>query len=288
MLQVLRALQQLSPAQRRLLTARRIRGEYAPAQLLQLLQELTAFDRLRSSAGGGGWYIATAVLFGLLGLALALTQDPLWLVLTLVAVIAIVVLVRLQRRVRALTLSANLAAVAMPFIATLKQDMASQQALAVDLDLSPPQEPGKRFGTPRPYKQGNRQRTDTVYRDAWFAGSAQLADGARLRWRVTEDIIESVRSRRNRRNKLKVKTRHGKRYLIALSLSLPAGTYGLAASRRGTADDRLSARSSDKRHTIKLLRKLKSRSLAPLASGALIEAVSTTYAQAVRAAGSTP
>jgi hypothetical protein len=149
----------------------------------------------------------------------------------------------------------------------------------VRIDLRDALHASKKKRTGNPYADGAYHKViDTTYLDPWFHGKAVLADGSRLMWTVSDMIVKSSRTKRTARNKLKTKTRHIKRSQVAIALAVPNKVYGVA---RGPAQEgsKLAVAAGPKRSTIKLVRKLKTRSLDPVDPALLIDAVSGAYRQ---------
>ena len=120
--------------------------------------------------------------------------------------------------------------------------------------------------------RGATDRT-THYPNAWFAGSARLADGSTLRWQLDEALAVRERRRRNPRGKLKTKTRQTQRQRARVSLTLPRRRYvPLAAADAAVA--------LDARHIrIHLVHKAKSTTPAPLPVDTLVDLVAAAYAK---------
>jgi hypothetical protein len=117
---------------------------------------------------------------------------------------------------------------------------------------------------------------DTLFADAWFEGSARLADGAVLRWRIRDDVRESKRTKRNPRGKYKTKTLHYKRSQIRVTVSLPVKSYAVSEV-PSVPGQEVEVQRGVKRCTIKLSRKLKIKSLDPIDPRFLIDAIATAY-----------
>jgi hypothetical protein len=183
--------------------------------------------------------------------------------------------------------SDNLREVALPFLAVLHHDLEPEQTLEVQLDLSLPLDKTKHVSESAPYSHGGYYRVvDHTYQNAWFRGTAQLVDGSVIRWRVEDTVCVSKRRKRTPRGKIKFKTRHAKRSVVEVALALPVSGYHvkpIEANQR--AERKISLVPGEKRNTIKLVRKYKSKSLQPIESKALIDAVAAAYACAVRVEG---
>jgi hypothetical protein len=281
-----RALQQLSKTQREAIESKQVSGAYPPSLLLENLRALSEFDRLADKWRGTATIalplLAVAAVFTFV-IALNATRYLLPLPIALLGA-AVVIGVSLLR-LRKLDISDNVRGVALPFLAILKQDIAATQRIRVRLDLAVPTDKRKQVEVLPAYERGPYHKVvDTLFADAWFEGSARLADGTVLRWRVRDDVRESKRTKRNARGKYKTKTRHYKRSEIDVVVSLPTKRY-LVGEIADASGQRITVRRDVKRCTIKLQRKLKVKSLDPIDPRFLIDAISTAY-RSVSPAGS--
>ncbi|MEP6939883.1 MAG: hypothetical protein ABI846_08965 [Rudaea sp.] len=280
----LRVLGELSPAQRTMLAKKRFAGEFTPEALLDQMRALAAFDRSGDAdrKKAGRW--AVAAFFQVVIGAVASLFFGRWLLLySLAMAVTAVVLAFIWYRLRLSDISKNLGAVALPFVAILKLDMKPDQTLTVDIDLSEPMLARKRQAASPKYKRGAYIKiVDTKYADAWFSGSARLADATVLRWRVVDNITLSKRTKRTPRGKYKMSTRQAKRSVISVAVALSRKSYAIGPAERSTGA-KATVSASDKNHMIRLVRKVKSKSLDPLEWRALVDLVSDAYRRAVPA-----
>jgi len=279
MFRTMKMISGLSPAERATIESGQFAGEFTAEALLEQMRALANFDRFNDAARSS--------LKGRLGFCVVLAIVPLffvglmpWAFLTasalfaLLAVYCAVMLVRLTK----LDISNNFREVALPFLSILKQDMRPTQTLSVRLDLRPATHANKRRGTAKAYKQGVYTNiVDTNYRDAWFAGSAHLADASVLRWSVTDDLCESRRTKRSRSGKSKTKLRALKRTAIAVALSVASKRYGVDRMPGSAEGEKVAVHGEGKRRVIKLTRKLKTKSMQPMDPIELVNAVSGAY-----------
>ena len=93
---------------------------------------------------------------------------------------------------------------------------------------------------------------------------------------MIDEICESKRTKRSASNKIKTKTRHIKRSTVAVALTVANKIYGV---NKGLASSRhkVLVQEGAKRRTIKLMRKLKNKSLDPLDPAVLVDTVSGAY-----------
>lgn len=270
----LRRLKSLTPAQRALLRAKRIEGEYSIEALVDQLTPLADFDviadRGRAAWGKlGGTAIVIAIVSAILSFLLPLVGLPLGALAVIVAVVAFAK----RRRLAQFDAANNLREVALPFLRLLAHDLPADGRLQVQIDFADTGSPAKQQRvdeTPGP--RGASERT-THFHSAWFAGSARLADGSTLRWQLDEALAVRERRRRNPRGKLKIKTRQTQRHRARVLLSLPRRRYVPVAA----AD---AAVALDARHIrIHLAHKAKSTTPAPLPVDTLVDLVAAAYAK---------
>lgn len=284
MFKTLKLLAALSPAERRTIRSGQFAGDFTPEALLDQMRTLARFDASNDAAREDlkklmGFFVLVTIVSAILGLYHWV--PPVTFSIAGIGVLGAGICSVLNSRLTGVDICNNFRDVALPFLAVLKQDMEADQMLAVRIDLRSPTHERKRHGSVQPPLHGAYTKiVDSNFRDAWFHGSARLADGSVLRWDVSEDICESKRTKRSASRKLKTKTRHYKRSTVAIALAVPNKSYGV---NRGLSSSRHKVAVADgaKRHVIKLTRKLKSKSLDPLDPRILIEAVSSAYKRVV-------
>jgi hypothetical protein len=278
MLQTFRMLGQLSPAERATITSGQFAGDFTADALLDQMRTLANFDakndatRATLTKWAAGTFIAmfaSLFLFGILGAFAGILTGAL--------LITTIVLALTGRRLRNVDIANNFRDVALPFLAIIKQDMDRDQTLSVRIDLRAPDDARKRKGSGKPYKAGVYTNIiDTNYHDAWFHGSARLADGSLLSWDVADDICQSKRTKRSSSGKSKTKTRSYKRTVVSIALSVTNKRYGVNAGLESSRH-KVAVRDGAKRRVIKLTRKIKAKSLDPIDPRVLIDAVSSAY-----------
>ena len=264
-------------------------GQYPIAQLLADVRALANFDVLneRARTRTRRLMIASIIAFVIcLWTALGPVHEV-WPLALGTGISLIYFLVRWRRHRRA-DVSDNVRKVALPFLSVLKQDMAASESVRVRLDLKLPMHADKRVGESPPYQLGRYYKiVDTHYRDAWFEGSARLADGTVVRWSVVDQVCESKRRKKNPRGKIKFKTRHMKRSLVEVAVGLSYKRYLVQEPSKPPPPGRkLEFDPSAKRATVKVSSKWKQKSLDPIDPKLLIDAIATAYSYAQPRQGS--
>jgi hypothetical protein len=287
MLQTLRMLGQLSPAERATIESGQFAGDFTVDALLDQMRTLAQFDASNDATRASltKWAGAMLVLM-FASLFLFKVVGPIAGVLTGALLVVAIILAVAGRRLGRVDIANNFREVALPFLAVVKQDMDHDQTLSVRIDLRSPTDDRKRKGSGKPYKAGVYTNiVDTNYHDAWFHGTARLADGSLLRWDVADDICQSKRTKRSSSGKSKTKTRSYKRTVVSIALSVTNKRYGVNEGLQSSRH-KVAVTNGAKRRTIKLTRKIKTKSLDPVDPAVLIDAVSSAYKRVVAPARS--
>jgi hypothetical protein len=287
MFQALKAFRSLSPEQKALLETKQVSGEYEPRSLIELLRPIAEYDRLSDKARTP-MGCSTAALFVLAFVLLVVSANvSLFLLpLSLAALGGAIFFLVTVLRLRKLDLSNNFRQVAMPLFAVLKEDMEPGATMNVRLDLSPPTAKAKKTGTGKPYKEGAYYKVvDTTFVDPWFGGGTRLVDGSLLQWDVTDDVVESARTKKTARGKHKTKTKFRKQSTINVTVALPHKEYAVA-NLPADEGEKVKVRESEKRTTFRLAKRVKSKSIDPIDPQELFDIISEAYKR-VRPAGAT-
>lgn len=280
----------LSPSQRAALVQKQLSGSFSIEALLSDLRALASFDLNTEAERRAAlrWMILSIVACVVSFIVQQAAELGELLPLTCGFVVSAIYFGVRRRRLGQLDVSDNVREVALPFLVILKQDVARDTLVKLELDLAPPTDARKQVSQSPTYSRGRYNKiVDTHYRDAWFAGSAQLADGATVRWSVLDELCVSKRRRTNTR-KGKTKLRHWKRCQISISVALPNKLYRVDARQVPPRPGlKLALVAGEKRTTLKLSMKLKDKfSYDPIGPRALIDAVSMAYRCALPAQGS--
>ena len=225
----------LDPEQRRLLQEKQLAATRPVADFLRLLRPLGRFDAAGNKAGrrSGKMAVASgigAVVTAWMGLG---GQAPAPFFAVPAGFVGLCVgLGLVWRSLRRVDVSDNLRAVALPVLVVLREEVNPKRPLTLKLDLRRHDLPDKlverkTFGAP-----GGGSVVESLYKDAWMSGRAELADGARLGFDAVDEIRERKRSRRNARGKTKTKTkiRTWSTYTVTLDLPESYRTEGAAGS----------------------------------------------------------
>lgn len=277
MFEALKARRSLSPEQVALLETKQLSGEYEPGALVALLRPIAEYDRLSDKARAP-MGCSTAALF-VLAFALLVASanvSPFLLPLPVAALGGAIWLLVTVLKMRKLDLSNNFRQVAMPLFAVLKEDMQPGATMNVRLDLSSPTARAKKTGTGTPYERGIYHKVvDTTYADPWFAGGTRLADGSLLQWDVSDEVVESQRTKRTVR-KIKTKTKYEKRTTISVDVALPHKEYAVT-SLPADEGEKVKVREGEKRTTLRLVKRVKTKSIDPIDPAALFDIISEAY-----------
>jgi hypothetical protein len=265
---------QLGAQQREIVRAKQFSGKLSVPALIDLLVPLARFDESgdRSRRVVRRFFIGSCVATVGTAFLLAISSGAAAVVPLPIAAAALAIGAGLRyRRLRDLDLSNNLRQVVVPLLAVLREEVAPETPIALELDLRAPTTPQKLVEQSQPRSEGAYYRiVDRFYKDAWMTVEAELMSGARLSWTIVDQLQEQQKTKRNARGKTKTKTRYKRRTDLNVKLTLPRPP--------GAAD-------SDKRQTIKVDNSVKSRSLDPMDPRHLIDLVASAYSSASSAQG---
>ena len=244
-------------------------------EVLELMRGLAQFDAYTAARRKkAGCSIPLAILaaiasFVVSGLTFGAVKTAMLVLGALCAAAAVAAIV-LYRRLRAQDLSDNLTLTAAPFIALLSEDIRAGDPLHVDIDLRPWAIPEKKKKESEPYKKGPYYKViDRLYVDPWFSGSAVLADGTKLRWRVVDHMLEKTGNKRNPRGKIKQKTKVKRKTVAVVTLAFPTKEYAV--------QDAADVERDGKRATMTLARKHKSAGEEAAALDLLVDIIADGY-----------
>jgi hypothetical protein len=287
MFKALKTFRSLSPEQKALLETKQVSGEYEPRSLIELLRPIAEYDRLSDKARTPmGCSTAALFVLSLVLLVVAANVSLFLLPLSVAALGGAVYLLVTVLRLRKLDLSNNFRQVAMPLFAVLREDMEAGATMNVRLDLSPPNAKAKKTGTGKPYKEGDYYKVvDTTFVDPWFGGGTRLADGSLLQWDVTDEVVESARTKRTARGKHKTKTKYRKLSSISVTVALPHKEYAVT-NLPADEGEKVKVRESEKRTTFRLAKRVKAKSIDPIDPQEIFDIISEAYKR-VRPAAAT-
>ncbi|WP_295391425.1 hypothetical protein [uncultured Thiodictyon sp.] len=278
LIETYRAYRALTPEQRRLLKEKQVAGEYTPAQWLGLLAGLAAYDRqadaVRTWATTAMIVTPMLVFFGALFGSIALGYESLAIPVALgLALLTAAPLVAIFLATRATDLADRLGAVAIPLVSLIGEDLRPHAKVQLALDLRGGATKPKLTATPPARNEDGRSIRERVFRDPWMNGAAVLRDGARLRWRIDDEVHELRVSHSNARGKTKTKTKFRVDTRVLAALDLPAAGYRL---RPNPADPTTRAPALEK--WIKLRARVRTRQKGTQPRSASLSAVLKTIA----------
>ena len=284
MKKTLAALKALTPEQKAVLKDKQFSGSYTPHAALALLKPVGEFDRMSDKARVSiGCWSAAMFVFAIIALVVMGNGVLPWflgvpIVLGLFGgfVFFLVTVIRLSKH----DLSNNFREIALPFFAILKEDMEPGEPMQFKLDLSSPTDKTKKTGESDAYALGVYHKViDSYYRDAWFEGSAWLADGSALSWSVVEEITSSARTKRNARGKYKTKTKYRKICQLAVDVALPNKHYAIDRALQSD-DTKVKFKPGEKRTTVRLSTKAKIKANEPFDVKELIDLAAEAFRRA--------
>jgi len=264
----------MTPEQLRIAQTKRLDINRPADEVLELMRGLVQFDTYTAAKRKkAGCSIPLAIVAAIIFFVIAGNVEgpkTAMLILGVLCVIATIAAIVFYRRLRAQDLSDNLVLTAAPFIALLREDMRPEDPLHVDIDLRPWAIAEKKKHESEPYKKGAYYKViDRLYIDPWFTGSATLADGTKVKWRVIDHMLEKTGNKRNARGKIKTKTKVKRKTVAIVTLGFPMKEYAVA--------DAADVERDEKRTTMTLARKQKSAGEETAALDLLVDIIAEGY-----------
>jgi len=279
---------QLTPRQKQILQEKRLAESLDIRALLDLLAPLARFDaatdRKRSRAGNVGCVSSLLAFAGLFIFAASGGLAPVAALPASGAALAIGALLR-YRALKKMDLSNNLRTLAVPLLVVLGEEVDRGAPIDLELDLRRHDVPDKLVREEPPDSGGGYYSiVNRHFKDAWMSGRARLADGARLRWAIVDEIMQQTKRRRNARGKIKTKTKYKKRTTMSVSIALPEAAYTTTGADATASVAGAGERASVRGDVIQLSRVVKARSLDPVDPIAFIDLIAAAYRRAAPAA----
>jgi hypothetical protein len=188
----------LTPEQQALIQTRRIEGERSPDEWLRVLGPVAAFDRevARVRSGGGGFFA--------------------------------------RRFAKKHDIPDGLRMLVMPLLPILREDHDPDAPLALQIDMTGAQNPGKLKLSGEPYRKGAYYHiVDSFYDDPWFRCRARFADGAHVDLAVIDHVRASRKTKKSASGRTKRKNKAKKKTELAVTVSLPTANYEAGGQGRG-------------------------------------------------------
>jgi hypothetical protein len=258
----------MTPEQQEIAASKRIGVNRPIDEVLALVRALLDFDAVMAAKRKKAGCAIPIAIVVVIGGFIVSGMIPFGIVIPILGLIGTVAAIVLFVRLKSQDLSDNLRTTAAPFLAVLREEMNSGDTLHVNVDLRPYAVDEKKKHQSEPYKKGAYYKiVDKLYVDPWFDGSAVFADGTKLRWNVTEHVLEHHKTKRTARGKIKSKTKIGRKTVAVVTLAFPNKEYEVSGD---VARD-------EKRATMTLARKLKSKDESSPAFGMLVDLIAEGY-----------
>ncbi|GAB4272761.1 MAG: hypothetical protein Kow0029_11780 [Candidatus Rifleibacteriota bacterium] len=232
-----------------------------PEELLKFLRPLANFDKDCDGARRQcGYMMIASFIIGIISMILignelvpaAIGTTLLFLMIAwfFVSLILYFILGRID-------IHNNLREFVVPLVNAIGQDMKENEKMKLKIDLR-----GKCIPSKQIKKDGSNpgwfsypKVTRTFFRDPWLDGSAVLCDGSKMFFSVTDMIVQTKRTKKNPRGKIKTKTKVKIKSKIRVGLALKNKTYQIDANDRlRESGDRVKQKQNDKRNIFSLTR----------------------------------
>ncbi len=233
MLATLNAYRALSPQQKKLLKAKRVKGDYSPDYWLRLLDRLAVFDagtdRLQMFSAIAFWVLLVPVVIGAVVTAnlyeggYGMGIIPLLLIIGTLLMAGAGMMWLITRRV---DLSNHLRGAVIPLLALLGDDIKADRTLKMKLDMRGSIVKDKFTRKLPTYAKGAYHKiVESLYEDPWLEWEAVLADGAHLQLRMHDSVRSMKRTKRTARGKTKIKKKIKVKTRLEARLKLPVERY---------------------------------------------------------------
>ena len=258
----------MTPEQQQIAAAKKIDVNRPIDEVLALLRALLDFDIVMAGKRKkAGCAIPIAIVVTIAGFITS-GMVPYGIVVPVLGIVAAIAAIVFFVRFKSHDLSDNLRTAAVPFLAVLREDMNPGDALHVNMDLRPYTVDEKKKKESDPYKKGAYYKIiDKLYVDPWFDGNAVLADGTKVRWNVIEHVLQHHKTKRTSRGKIKSKTKISRKTVAVVTLAFPRKEYAVEGD----------AERDEKRATVTLAKKLKTKDENSPAFGMLIDLIADGY-----------
>lgn len=244
----------LTPEQQRIAQAMQLNVNRPIDDLLQMLGGLAAFDQeIAARRKKAGTILGLSILFSVAGISVSIKHladtHPhlgIYIVMTVAAIVIAIVSGVIYVRLKKADLSDDLQNSAIPFLTLLREDMNPRDAIHVKIDLRSAAVKEKKVRENKVKDPRFFRVVERFFVNPWFSGNVVLADGTHVDWEVIDKLLQRVRTRRNPRGKYKTKTKEKWHIVGAVSVGFPTKHYAVGE-----------AGADEKRHTVKLKRKIK-------------------------------
>ncbi|HKO02068.1 MAG TPA: hypothetical protein VJ032_10265 [Thermoanaerobaculia bacterium] len=266
-------LKSLSDEQKAILAAKKVTLNRPADELLTLLKPIAAFDTAAAPARKkAGCWAGALFPIGIIGIFIALGQDGavrlIMLGVAAALIVVAIVMTKTYRTLKAADVSDNLAAVVIPLLTILREDVPAAEPVSVDIDLTAAESREKRTNVIEPKSKGYPKITTSFYSDPWFEGSTVFADGTHVAWEVIDRLRVTKKTKKNPRGKIKTKSKSKLRSDVRVKLGFP--TKRFAPTRGEVAADA-------KRYDVKLAKRSQASAESPQAFRMLIDVIADGY-----------
>lgn len=228
-MKVIRAYQSLSPRQQQVVRTKQVDIKAVPGRALDLLRSVGEFDRV-SDESRGDLVKLGAILFGV-GFACIFVASYFYSVIYVsmgffsLSAVAFFLYFFFRKR----DLPNTMRLFVLPLVAVLREDMEDKERLSLKVDLRGAKEKSK-------LQSKERKRTrnlaihklvESIYVDPWLQGSARLADGILIHWKIIDTLRHRDITKRGSSGKLKFKTKSKVKRLYEVQLTVPKKRYAL-------------------------------------------------------------
>jgi hypothetical protein len=235
----------LNDQQKQFLREKRIDAELPTDAWISFMKGVASYDQHGDAMRKAiGWIAAIGIIIGFFGAIFA--ESAAMLLFAMVGLIALAFYFVLRR----VDVPNILREFVLPFITLIREDVAPDDMVHMQLDLRGGTKEEKRKGTDN-FEHLGRKIQQKFYNDPWMQGDTKLADGTALQWEISDYIRERQVTKRNPRGKIKVKTKYKVRRTFDVRVGLRGDEYALNATATNPAGGKQSVKQGEKRNVIR-------------------------------------
>jgi hypothetical protein len=235
----------LNDQQKQFLREKKIDAEFPTDTWIAFLKGVAGYDQQGDSLRKTiGWIAAIGIIIGFFGAIFA--ESTAMLLFAMVGLIALAFYFVLRR----VDVPNSLREFILPFMTLIREDVAPDDVVHMQLDLRGGTKEEKRKSTDN-FENHGRKIQQKFYNDPWMHGETKLADGTALQWDISDYIRERQITKRNPRGKIKVKTKYKVRRTFDVRVGLRGDEYALNAAPSAPADGKQSVKQGEKRNVIR-------------------------------------
>jgi hypothetical protein len=235
----------LNDQQKQFLREKQIDAEFPTDTWIAFLKGVASYDQHGDSLRKAiGWIAAIGIIVGFFGAIFA--ESVAMLLFVMLGLIALAFYFILRK----VDVPNTLREFVLPFITLIREDVAPDDTVHMQLDLRGGTKDDKKKSTEN-FEHLGRKIQQNFYNDSWMQGDTKLADGTALQWEIYDYIRERQITKRNPRGKTKTKTKYKVRRTFDVRVGLRGDEYALNTAASAPTVGKTSVKQGEKRNVIR-------------------------------------